>query len=83
MSLMTVGRASLILKLTKISLYLTEVSTGNNTCFCYGTCFFFFQDTMTHVYALEKINREESPPIKFLGPISLYIRLKVGQRGAL
>jgi hypothetical protein len=38
---------------------------------------------MTHVYALEKINREESPLIKFLGPISLYIRLKVGQREAL
>jgi hypothetical protein len=74
---MTVGRASLILKLPKISLYFTEDTKIS------VTCFLFFQDTMTHVYALEKINREESPPIKFLGPISLYIRLKVGQREAL
>jgi len=79
-----VGRSSLILKLPKISLYFTEDTkiSQNKSVIILVICF-FFQDTMTHVYALEKINREESPPIKFLGPISLYIRLKVGQRAAL
>jgi hypothetical protein len=80
MSPMTVGRANLILKLPKISLY--HRGYQNKSVIILVTCFLFFQDTMTHVYALEKINREELPPIKFLGPISLYIRLKVGQRDA-
>ena len=39
--------------------------------------YFIYKETMKYISSLEKVNRESENPVNFLGPISLFIRLKV------